>query len=84
MDFSLYMKTEEAAERLQVKPNQIRRLCQHGKLNAVKWGIAWMIERESVESYANSERKIGRPPNEPPDVEPSTQYFSSSSSNSPS
>lgn len=71
MDLSQYVTVNQAAEISGFSTDWVRKLARRGDVGAVKFGFVWLICSESVESYANSERKIGRPPNEPPDVEPS-------------
>lgn len=63
-----YCTVEEAAERLKVHPESVRRLLREGKLKATKIGNRWLLHRAYVEQYArgydprpgNGPQRIGR------------------------
>ena len=57
-----WITTQEAAEIIGVTRNHIRYLIQQSKLEAKKFGRAWMVSRESAEKYAATERKPGPKP----------------------
>jgi excisionase family DNA binding protein len=57
-----WITTQEAAEIVGVTPNHIRYLIQHSKIEAKKFGRAWMVSRKSAEEYAETERKPGPKP----------------------
>jgi excisionase family DNA binding protein len=57
-----WITTQEAAEIIKVTRNHVRYLIQRGKLEAKKFGRAWMVGRKSAETYAATERKPGPKP----------------------
>ncbi len=54
----------EAAEIIGVTPYQVRHLARVGIVEARKFGRAWMIKRESAQTYAAQERHPGPKPQE--------------------
>lgn len=60
-----WITTKAAAEIISVTRNHVRYLIQQGILEAKKFGPVWMVNRESAERYAATERKPGpKPSNE--------------------
>ena len=57
-----WITTQEAAKIIGVTRNHIRYLIRYGKLEAKKFGRAWMVSRKSAEEYAATERKPGPKP----------------------
>ena len=53
--------TTQAAERLGVTTRRVVALCHAGKLRGEKIGRDWLVDESSVEAYAATERKAGRP-----------------------
>jgi excisionase family DNA binding protein len=47
-----FITTQEASKIIGLKVRRIRQMCNEGKLQAVKFGRDWQIERASVEQYA--------------------------------
>jgi excisionase family DNA binding protein len=63
-----YCDVDEAAERLKVHPESVRRLLREGKLKASKIAGRWMLHRAYVEQYARGYDP--RPGNGPQRIEP--------------
>jgi excisionase family DNA binding protein len=59
-----FMSASEAAGYLKITKRAVTKLCQEGKLTARLVGPMWIVERRSVEKYARSPRKPGRPAKE--------------------
>lgn len=57
-----YVTSNEAAEIANVTPGRIRQLLVEGRLKAKRLGRDWFIKRESIEAYAQSNRKPGPKP----------------------
>jgi excisionase family DNA binding protein len=57
-----WITTQEAAEIIGVTRNHIRYLIRNGKLEAKRFGRAWMVSYKSTEEYAATERKPGPKP----------------------
>jgi excisionase family DNA binding protein len=57
-----WITTQEAAEIIGVTRNHVRYLVAHGRVEAKRFGRAWMISRSSSEEYATTERKPGPKP----------------------
>jgi excisionase family DNA binding protein len=51
-NFEDYVTVQEAAERLNIHPESVRRLIRAGKLPARKFANIWLIERAVLEQYA--------------------------------
>jgi len=51
-NFQDYVTVQEAAERLHIHPESVRRLIRAGKLPARKFANVWLIERAILEQYA--------------------------------
>ena len=49
-----YITATEAARRLQVHPETVKRLCRQGDLEAQKFHNTWLITREFLEAFANT------------------------------
>ncbi len=52
-DFDDYATVKEAAERLNIHPESVRRLIRKGKLPARKFANTWLIERDVLEQFAS-------------------------------
>jgi excisionase family DNA binding protein len=50
-DLTLYMTTEDAAQRLGYHLESIRRMLREKELEGKKWGRYWLISKKSVEEY---------------------------------
>jgi excisionase family DNA binding protein len=50
-DLTLYMTTEDAAQKLGYHLESIRRLLRDKELVGEKWGRYWLITKKSVEEY---------------------------------
>ena len=48
------LSIKEAAERLQITPQQVRNLCRVGKINAEKVGRTWIIKEGDLDDYCSS------------------------------
>ncbi len=55
------ISTKEAAKRLGVHPKRVLALINTGKLKAKKPARDWLIDPASVDAYAQSPRRAGRP-----------------------
>lgn len=62
MDLSHLMSAAQAAERLGVTPDWIRKLCSREKLDCGKVGGVILVTVESVDEYAAQNVKRGRKP----------------------
>ena len=51
--FNDYATVQEAAERLNIHPESVRRLIRAGKLPARKFANTWLIERDVLEQFAS-------------------------------
>jgi excisionase family DNA binding protein len=47
-----YAGVNEAADRLNIHPESVRRLIRQGKLPAIKFGNKWLLEKSSLEQFA--------------------------------
>jgi excisionase family DNA binding protein len=47
-----YVTVPEAAERLGIHPESVRRLIRTKRLPAKKFGVAWLIARDVLEQFA--------------------------------
>ena len=50
--FEDYVTVPDAAERLQIHPESVRRLIRKGQLPAKKFGNSWLVERDVLEQFA--------------------------------
>lgn len=57
-----WLTPRQAAEIIGVTDDHVRYLARTGKIEAQKFGHAWMLRRTSVEAYAASERRPGPKP----------------------
>lgn len=48
-----YVTVSEAARRLNIHPESVRRLIRSGKLPARKFANTWLIEQNTLEQFAN-------------------------------
>ena len=53
------ISTAEAAKRLNVTPDRVRKMIEAKRLKATKFGNVWMIDPKDLEAVQN--RKVGRP-----------------------
>lgn len=51
-EFDDYATVKDAAEKLRIHPESVRRLIRQGKLPAKKFANTWLIEREVLEQFA--------------------------------
>ena len=58
-NFDDWITAKQASEIIGVTDHQVRYLIRQGKLEAKKFGWAWMINRQSAEDYARTDRKPG-------------------------
>jgi excisionase family DNA binding protein len=56
-----YATVQEAAERLSIHPESVRRLIRQGRLPASKFAHAWLVDRAVLEQFAR--HYDGRPGN---------------------
>ncbi len=52
-NFENYVTVTEAAKRLNIHPESVRRLIRSGKLLARKFANTWLIERNQLEQFAS-------------------------------
>ena len=52
--FENYVTVAEAAKRLNIHPESVRRLIRAGKLPARKFANTWLIERTMLEQFASN------------------------------
>jgi excisionase family DNA binding protein len=55
-----FLTVPEAAQRLNRSVAWVRRLCQQGRIRAIKAGRDWLIPEDILDEY--KPRKVGRPP----------------------
>jgi excisionase family DNA binding protein len=51
--FDDYVTVADAAERLGIHPESVRRLIRTGRLPAKKFSVSWLIERDVLEQFAS-------------------------------
>ena len=57
-----YLTAAEAAKKLKVHPETIKRLCRQGELPADKLGNTWLIKEDTLSVFAGTYRSsVGRP-----------------------
>lgn len=54
-----YITVGDAVELTGFTADWIRKLCRHKVVKCKKFGNAWMVEKESLQSYLEQERKPG-------------------------
>ena len=52
-EFEDYTTVQEAADRLHIHPESVRRLIRQGKLPARKFANTWLIARQVLEQFAS-------------------------------
>lgn len=52
--FDQYLDANEAAQRLKVHPETVKRLIRMGDLPARKFGNKWLIDRDVLEQFAGT------------------------------
>lgn len=52
--FENYVTVAEAAKRLNIHPESVRRLIRGGKLPARKFANTWLIERTTLDQFASN------------------------------
>lgn len=52
--FENYVTVADAAKRLNIHPESVRRLIRAGKLPARKFANAWLIEKSTLEQFASN------------------------------
>lgn len=57
-----WITTKEAAEIIGVSIKQVSYLLIKGRIKGKKFGRFWMVDKQSVDEYAASERKPGPKP----------------------
>jgi excisionase family DNA binding protein len=53
------ISTAEAAKRLNVTPDRVRKMIEAKRLKATKFGNVWMIDPKDLDAV--KDRKVGRP-----------------------
>jgi len=48
-----YAGVDDVSKRLKIHPESVRRLIRQGKLPAIKFGNKWLVERATLEQFAN-------------------------------
>ena len=62
--FDAYADAIQAAQRLSIHPETVKRLIREGKLPASKFGRKWLIRRDELEQFASGYTpQVGRPRN---------------------
>lgn len=51
--FEDYVTVTDAAERLGIHPESVRRLIRSGRLPAKKFSVSWLVERDVLEQFAS-------------------------------
>lgn len=49
-----YLTVIEAARRLRIHPDTVKRLCRQGDIPAVKLRNTWLIDREKLEVFSGT------------------------------
>jgi len=47
-----YLNVIEVGRRLSIHPETVKRLCRQGDLPAVKFHSAWLVAKETLDSFA--------------------------------
>jgi excisionase family DNA binding protein len=53
-DFDNFVTVAEAAKRLNIHPESVRRLIRSGKLPARKFANTWLVEKATLEQFASN------------------------------
>ena len=53
-----WISVSEASELSGYHPEHIRRLIRQGKINAKKFSIVWMVDRDSLLAYIDKPKKV--------------------------
>jgi hypothetical protein len=53
-----WVSVSEASELSGYHPEHIRRLIRQGKINAKKFSIVWMVDRDSLLAYIDKKKKV--------------------------
>ena len=53
-NFEDYVTVADAAKRLNIHPESVRRLIRKGQLPARKFANTWLIKRETLEQFASN------------------------------
>ena len=61
LDQKTWLTVSEAAKLLHLSEIRVRQFMQTGRLNAVKFGHVWAVDRKSLEKFAKIKRQPGRP-----------------------
>ena len=56
MENGRLLTPEEAAERLRVSPETIKKWCRSGRIRAVKVSVLWRLREEAVEAFIKDRR----------------------------
>ncbi len=48
-----YAGVDEIGQRLRIHPESVRRLIRQGKLPAIKFGNKWLVDKTTLEQFAN-------------------------------
>jgi hypothetical protein len=54
-----WLTTYEAANISGYNPDYIRQLIRTNKVQGRKWGLAWQVNRQSLETYLRDAEKLG-------------------------
>ena len=65
LNLSDWITTKQAAELTGYEPAHIRYLAQKESIQARKFGKAWMINRHSVQAYAEEMKRLGGAKHDP-------------------
>jgi excisionase family DNA binding protein len=52
-DFENYVTVGDAARRLNIHPESVRRLIRGGKLSARKFANTWLVDKNTLEQFAS-------------------------------
>ena len=58
MPFENYVTVIEAARRLRIHPDTVKRLCRQGDIPAVKLRNTWLIDRDNLEIFSGTYQPI--------------------------
>lgn len=65
LDLGDYVTTEGAAQISGYKISWIRQLLQNGKIKATKVGQIWLVEKSSLQAYADEMKLLGSEKHDP-------------------
>jgi excisionase family DNA binding protein len=60
-----WITTKEAAELTSYNATHVRWLIREGRIEGRKFGRDWMVQRQSLEEYAEEMKKLGRAKHDP-------------------